>query len=289
MATVQEILEDYVLNRDDNYGRYAVTSLILYDYLLTLSREVELVWHSQRSPAKYTFFYNRYCVLLWAFYVVISLLRSSQTSCVAEFIVSSCFDISFFATWAVFSALRVWAISGRDWRPTSLTLALGLVPVATNMLNYIRSKAAYGVGLNGSLECIYSSRLSVSLNNKMVIATRSCAIASDVVVLVAIWAYTRHSRRVAHGLNQRFPLVTMFLRSGCLYFIILLTMNVIDIVLWTTTDLNGIVSDFIAPFTSMMMTHCLLDLRGTLEMSNEDDATELEDLLFVSPGTVASS
>lgn len=39
----------------------------------------------------------------------------------------------------------------------------------------------------------------------------------------------------------------------------------------------------------MMMTHCLLDLRGTLEMSNEDDATELEDLLFVSPGTVASS
>ncbi|OSX60629.1 hypothetical protein POSPLADRAFT_1148683, partial [Postia placenta MAD-698-R-SB12] len=130
--------------------------LILYDYLLTLSREVELVWHSQRSPAKYTFFYNRYCVLLWAFYVVISLLRSSQT------VLSSCFDISFFATWAgtcnhrmtprryvtdghssVFSALRVWAISGRDWRPTSLTLALGLVPVATNMVHLNSLQVSY--------------------------------------------------------------------------------------------------------------------------------------------------
>ncbi|KAI0915990.1 hypothetical protein AcV5_003451 [Taiwanofungus camphoratus] len=54
-------------------------------------------------------------------------------------IVVAFFQILSLSVCAVLSVQRAFAISGRDWRPASIALALGLVPIGTNIFGYVRS------------------------------------------------------------------------------------------------------------------------------------------------------
>ncbi|KAI0935028.1 hypothetical protein AcV7_003942 [Taiwanofungus camphoratus] len=54
-------------------------------------------------------------------------------------IVVAFFQILSLSVCAVLSVQRAFAISGRDWRPASIALALGLVPIGTNIFGYVKS------------------------------------------------------------------------------------------------------------------------------------------------------
>ncbi|KAI0961319.1 hypothetical protein AcV7_000452 [Taiwanofungus camphoratus] len=70
---------------------------------------------------------------------------------------------------AVFSALRAFAISGRQKLPALMALIFGLVPVGTNL--YISFDVSYASAfiVNNYGICNYSNHWSISVYNKCIV------------------------------------------------------------------------------------------------------------------------
>ncbi|KAH9937981.1 hypothetical protein B0H21DRAFT_53642 [Amylocystis lapponica] len=87
----------------------AAVVLYAYDYLLTFSREVELIWRRKFTGVTVLFILNRYAgmpaLLIWGIFSL-QLSDSSLT---------------------LFSAMRIYAIWNREWRPALVVLGLGLI------------------------------------------------------------------------------------------------------------------------------------------------------------------
>ncbi|KAH9829878.1 uncharacterized protein C8Q71DRAFT_392203 [Rhodofomes roseus] len=110
-------------------------SLILYDFALTLPKEVSLFW---RAPSKalsgtIIFAINR---LIAVGLLVTGNASMDRTSTYASFRTSTLVQIPFILgsilVWAVISGIRVHALAGRSWILTLLTVLLAFVPLATN-------------------------------------------------------------------------------------------------------------------------------------------------------------
>ncbi|KAH9923026.1 hypothetical protein B0H21DRAFT_840997, partial [Amylocystis lapponica] len=125
-------------------------ALLLYDHVLTFPGEVKLIWTRRWSGVTMLFVVNRYFALLdKAFLLVDSFPWPNQTDQVSTFFFTT--FVCMLTTLILFSALRVYAIWNRDWKPCIPVLAIGLVVPGINL---VRS-----------------------------LATHSCAIASDALVL----------------------------------------------------------------------------------------------------------
>ncbi|KAF9224117.1 hypothetical protein BS17DRAFT_808385 [Gyrodon lividus] len=124
-------------------------SLLVYDYLLTLSLEVEYVWKARWTIVKGTFLLNRYGNLIGQSFIVLAevglLGRSSQKFCQ---------DFNMFATvFAVFSAesihilvlMRAWAIWGCTHRVAAwlITLYVTYMLIVIGMVAYSASSASF--------------------------------------------------------------------------------------------------------------------------------------------------
>ncbi|KZT10172.1 uncharacterized protein LAESUDRAFT_711954 [Laetiporus sulphureus 93-53] len=91
-----------------------------YDYAVTFLREVRLVWRSDMSIAEANFLVNRYALLLWV--TVQSLIFFPPFKPTEKVVLA-----------IVFSADRVFAVSARDWRPTTVAIMLGIIPFIANL------------------------------------------------------------------------------------------------------------------------------------------------------------
>ncbi|OCH88712.1 hypothetical protein OBBRIDRAFT_67040 [Obba rivulosa] len=93
------------------------------------------------------------------------------------------------------------------------------------------------------------------------IATGICSIAADAIVLFVIWSTMRSVRSGATNRDvTTSPLIVMLLRNGTVYFILLLSFNILNIVGITCyTFVNAAV--FITPISSILISHFLLSLR----------------------------
>ncbi|PCH34584.1 hypothetical protein WOLCODRAFT_51024, partial [Wolfiporia cocos MD-104 SS10] len=115
--------------------------LIFYDYSLRLDDEINLIWATNTTAVSLIYYANRYLSLLYGVALLIQVLNWDTT------LVSDCcshptsdarffyvINIMLFATTATFSALRVFAISARNWYIAVTTLLLGLFPVIINIV-----------------------------------------------------------------------------------------------------------------------------------------------------------
>ncbi|KAH9948636.1 hypothetical protein B0H21DRAFT_732369 [Amylocystis lapponica] len=132
----------------------------------------------------------------------------------------------------VFSALRVYAVGGRDWRPALIIFLLCLVPVVPLVYHtiIIRYTAISDISVLGR-KCIGSIDLpSATYNILWRIVPRACLIMTDAIVLVVTWANTYKIKKDAECIDVRLPLVTLLLRDGTLYFLLLLILNAINMI-----------------------------------------------------------
>ncbi|KZT10170.1 uncharacterized protein LAESUDRAFT_613780, partial [Laetiporus sulphureus 93-53] len=86
-----------------------------YEYALTVDQEARLIWKGKMSMSPAVFLINRYVPPIW---VIAVLLRRETHGELRE----------------AFSGVRVWALTGRDWRPTTVTLIFGIVPFVANVV-----------------------------------------------------------------------------------------------------------------------------------------------------------
>ncbi|PCH38866.1 hypothetical protein WOLCODRAFT_51285, partial [Wolfiporia cocos MD-104 SS10] len=103
------------------------TALLIYDYFLTLGREINTMWEGP-SLRSAIFFAPRFASFQW-----LRLFSRSHNSGPLN-IFTSGVDITSILLWAVFSALRIYAVCNRSYIWATVTLVLGLMPMLNNLV-----------------------------------------------------------------------------------------------------------------------------------------------------------
>ncbi|KAI0667235.1 hypothetical protein C8Q78DRAFT_982722, partial [Trametes maxima] len=183
--------------------------LLAYDHLLTFSGEVQFVWGRKFSGATVVFLLNRYVTLFGKILLPISTLwwphqtdkvrkfecpsctlvltwPGRPRSCAAPVILTEIFTVVAYFVVAVFSALRVYAVWNKDWRPFVVVLVIALSIPVTNMV--------------------------------MSIVTHSSAVVADLLVVVLTWVRTYKIKKLATVLRSEASISVLLLRDGGLSF-----------------------------------------------------------------------
>ncbi|EED84243.1 predicted protein [Postia placenta Mad-698-R] len=151
----------------NNYCQLSITTLIIYEHLITAAGEVRLLRERKFSNSGLIFLFNRYTLLAFGIINAVYVYPwDTPISCEAMSMLYDILQIILYAVAAAFSALRVYAINDRDWLSAMLTLILGLPPVAVNI--FYTAIASYDTvsWIVGNPECNGGNDLSQSTENK---------------------------------------------------------------------------------------------------------------------------
>ncbi|EMD31747.1 hypothetical protein CERSUDRAFT_88631, partial [Gelatoporia subvermispora B] len=262
--TAAEFVETLLSNWIETSCTAAASALVIYDHLTTLRPELRLFWGKPLTPIRLLFHLNRWTLIFWATFSVHSTFSpgGNYTSCVIVAGVDAGFNILLMTIWAVFSAIRVHAISGQTWWMTGVAAVLSMNPVAITVFQLVTQHPVQelNVPLLG-WTCITSLDTSASVLVDIMI--RVCFIASDLFVLFVTgcktWTLARNNRTFPA------PFATMLLRNGIVYFIAMLFFHVVNIVGYGLSDFWSpgfyLVSRFLNPVMSIMISHYHLNLR----------------------------
>ncbi|OCH89855.1 hypothetical protein OBBRIDRAFT_637099 [Obba rivulosa] len=127
----------------------------------------------------------------------------------------------------------MYAISGRNWWLASAVGLLNMTPVGVNA--YINFAAVwYEIGYIPILgeSCISGYNISNTTNIALSVSigTRGSVITADILILVVTWIKTYLTYRNAARNNIKTPVLALLLKDGAIYFMMLLSLNIITIV-----------------------------------------------------------
>lgn len=260
-----------------------VPALIFYENTLTLNEEIELMWHGTGgTAARVLYFLNRLNMTALGIIGILSLPEYLVISCKTVNVMSVVFDLISISISSIITALRVHIFGSRNWYLTSFVLGLGLVPIGLNLA--ICTEEIYKVvPILPLWICQVNDRLSYGTVNRGVVAARTCAIASDLtVVLVTVYhAFRSQSISVPDLYDKRPTLSAILLRDGVFYFVTLTLLNVADIILYFADDTLVNLSVFIFPISSILVSRFLLHICGSGRFT--DLSREVSTLDFAAP------
>ncbi|KAI0360496.1 hypothetical protein OH77DRAFT_1433901 [Trametes cingulata] len=259
---------------------FAPTALFCYDYLLTIDREVRL-WQQGSSFATLLFSAVRYPALLNTIFVIMDLTSwkgmsdtgsrpwweaDSQLSCSCTVVtrIEMVLDIIVLTAAALFSSLRVYAVSGRDRRWTALTLVFGLVSPAIVILTFVDMRNRVLAVAPGSTICGFSTTIAKGAYENWMIGARTSSVFADLIVLAVTWArilpVCRPLARGTLAANGKTSLSGIILEDGTVYFLVLLAANVVGLSLIRHLCFLEPMSTWISVLTAIMTSRFILDL-----------------------------
>ncbi|OCH85198.1 hypothetical protein OBBRIDRAFT_331487 [Obba rivulosa] len=104
----------------------------------------------------------------------------------------------------------------------------------------------------------------------MAVESRVCLIASDILILYTTWIKTYTIKRAATRSGIKTPLATILLKDGTAYFIMLLSLNITNIVGFST-GLFVYAGYFTTPLSSIVISHFLINLRQLAHVGTKDE------------------
>ncbi|KAI0687284.1 hypothetical protein C8Q76DRAFT_300502 [Earliella scabrosa] len=131
MSVCQDSLAQYIAA----FASYATSTFFLYEYLITLSAEVELFWKSGFTRTSAVFFTNRYLAL--AFHFLPIWLPHRLGICKGESLFLLILGLMQYPVWAAFSAMRAYSVSAETgWTQVLLPVLVFIlvcVPAGINI------------------------------------------------------------------------------------------------------------------------------------------------------------
>ncbi|KAI1794289.1 hypothetical protein LXA43DRAFT_996398 [Ganoderma leucocontextum] len=239
----------------------ASTSLVFYEYAITIGLEVQQIWRRKISGVTALFILTRYITLLHRILVVISLssLHSLDTCYIVTWLQAFTTSILIVIMSAI-AAIRVFALWNRDWRLFAVVMIAGLFPAFTNL--YFRSASAVFLAPSKLYTCqSVPIAMSALTYENWSIATRVVSIFSDGMVVVLTWLKTYRVFVLTRGVAFRTNYSTLILRDGTLYFLAVCVLNVVAIVFVMDIGSN-LLNDIIVTLSSILMSRFLLNLRN---------------------------
>ncbi|KAI0761309.1 hypothetical protein BD413DRAFT_617180 [Trametes elegans] len=280
----QEILDSYSRLLVENYCIIASSVLLFTDWLMSFTDEVQRIWGRRFTGATLVFLLTRYTAVAERIVLVVSLFLPtvqdasrvfgpfpasttlrSQPSCVPVLRLDDTLTDISYLIFGIFMMLRARGIWGKGWLPI-VFLAI-LTPARTAITLYVQVHyvpLAFGAPLYGCGAVFYVSP-SLLRACEVGIASRASALTIDTTVLVLTWIRTLRLKRDSYRLGLHTPMVTLLLRDGTFYFVIILFIQVFSIVS-TAAGSEFILWDvfpyFDQVFTVVFSCRFMLDLRG---------------------------
>ncbi|RPD53472.1 hypothetical protein L227DRAFT_616969 [Lentinus tigrinus ALCF2SS1-6] len=256
---IAQIIALYDSMLGDNYLGWVPIALLIYDFVLTFDREVELFWKRKLTSASVLF-------------ILTSCNRLVKTAAITEYMQS--------IPWAAFSALRGFALT-KNRGIAAVIFTLSVAPVGVILAQFVLgiSGAAWPVAgclatyTNTPRELIMSvlnsnsmpSPSSLTNISHVPIVSRGGQTIADFILVVATWR-TLGTAAIRPSMTKRSrgSIAAIMLWNGLLYFIVLFALNVIHLALWLTSVFGNPVSfmtEFTDPLTTILITRFLLDLQ----------------------------
>ncbi|KAI0765607.1 hypothetical protein BD413DRAFT_574050 [Trametes elegans] len=226
--------QEFVAARESIYlsncCNFAVTALLVYEYLITLDREVALFWRRRVTGASVLFFTNRYLVLVVYLLLLMYLVPMSDHSCLLLARSSTVLGYLQIIPQAAFSAMRALALSGMNWYMAGAVFLLAVVPFGTNMVTFSFSSTVQYNPLLG--ECLAMSNTTRSQAIIFTAVSRGCLMASDAILIVLTW-YRLARAGVANWGDFKLrgsSFSGILLKDGSAYFLTLLLVNLMHMI-----------------------------------------------------------
>ncbi|KAL1937965.1 hypothetical protein VTO73DRAFT_12715 [Trametes versicolor] len=180
-----------------------ITVLLLYDVILTSGKEYRYIWRSSKSWfSRGLYVWNRYMYLLATILDVGTIPSMSDAILVPKRSSNVLSDILNLIGPAMFTTLRIYALSRQNKVLVGVVLVLSMAPFVIN--------AQYG---------------------RLVIASRASLILVDSLAAAVTWAQTRAAIQMRTGTMKRPSLEQVMWKNGTVYFCTLVSLNVVDMVL----------------------------------------------------------
>ncbi|OSD03799.1 hypothetical protein PYCCODRAFT_1434197 [Trametes coccinea BRFM310] len=253
----------------------AVTAFLVYDWLLCLDEETHFIWPRAKSGASVLYLLNRYLLLLDYLWDLVGLATLSDEVCSAYIWITTILQYSALVIPAVFSCLRVYALTGRNKWLSGCTLVLGLMPFFTNWATIYQTSVA---NLAQPIGCAFLNTISSQLYLRQVLISRIPLILSDLIVVAVTWVKLLRDHQFSRKVTTRPTLHRIMLENGTLYFLVLLGLNILQVVftklsltIVVPSTASGYLSYIIVlldPLTSILVSHFILNLRAANDPSS---------------------
>lgn len=271
-------------------------ALIIYDFVLTIEEAKNLIGSHKIIPS-FLFVSNQLVLLSYAIINILGILSwNSGKSCAAIQIGFSVLYVIMIGISATIAALRLYAVSGKNWPLAAFVLALGLVPFGTNLAGFYDNEYDLVVKVGSFSTCDEVSNFPQMELTRMLIAARTCTLASDVIVLVVTWIKMHCFIREYSELHSSRPTFSgLLLRDGTFYFIAIFLLNAIVLIIDFVPGLGDVwfsvvvilytmpsifVSRFLLSINEVEYATTLASIAGTQSSNiafasvNEDDGIE---------------
>ncbi|KAF8508510.1 hypothetical protein JB92DRAFT_593032 [Gautieria morchelliformis] len=285
MSTIlHAILPPLIGLRVTEYVTVACTALLVYDYFLTLDREVFFVWGSRWSVGKIIFFVNRYCPIIDTSLAVFSITgtsagdpdlcrlmtRTTTWTFVAGMLVAEI--ILAMRTYAVWGGRRSILVFLVLWSIAAFIAVVVLVQRFLDAVVFVQIPPfleSLGVGVR----CAPLPPNGVTSYPFMVYMVNQAAVAA----LTLSRAFRQY--RAAHN-----PLIRTMFRDGLLYYVYTLALCIANVAVAVAAPVQyGLLLEMpLHVVNSICCTRVLLNIRGAY--FNPDKASHNGVLVFVQEG-----
>ncbi|TCD65721.1 hypothetical protein EIP91_002297 [Steccherinum ochraceum] len=126
-----DVIADYQRARIKSYMRVAPAALLLYDYLLTLGSEMNVMWPSRMSPMKALYLYTRYSAFVDVTMAVYYQLKTDVPAilCKRIYSIAAWLIVIGIIVAEVILMVRTWAIWNRSRRMAAVLIGISVVAV----------------------------------------------------------------------------------------------------------------------------------------------------------------
>ncbi|KAI0694085.1 hypothetical protein C8T65DRAFT_744499 [Cerioporus squamosus] len=299
----------------------SISALIAYEHIVTFGQEVDMYWRQKFKISTVVFLANRYLALIYftileqipllpslivymRFLEEIRMHSSSEhsSSCSATYYSASLANALIYLPWAVFSALRGYALSQNRYLGIIIFI-LSSVPFGAECYGSYQGVTIYVdpadgcvVNLAGSdtyLSVISPSSeahdydsTSVSIIANLI--TRVPMVAADLIVVAVTWSATYKATREARVLGKQPSITKILFRDGNAYFIILTLLNILHLIFSLisigSTNLSvheSILILWIPAFTTILVSRFMLNLQAvTHNRAHEQSLTSFGSVQF---------
>ncbi|KAJ7093893.1 hypothetical protein B0H15DRAFT_831136 [Mycena belliarum] len=246
------------------YVHVVNVTILLFDYSLTLSREVSLMWSSQWSLSKILFFLSRYSpifdVPILLYYSTVSDLsneRCSQLQAASSYIGGTVFGV---AVAEAILVLRTYALSGRCRGVLFSFAALWASALLTStvLLQLFLQSTTYGPPPSPDIPgCSLATGNVVYVGLCFILVLLNDTVIMFYTLWIGLWSFR----------NSRNPLILALYRDGIMYYLFLCIVSAINVamLLRSPTPVAQTFNTFLRVLHAVLSTRILLHARDTVE------------------------